>query len=355
MASGMPSSRAHAVRTASRSGAGCRARALLEEGDGVLGAERRNAPDDLARHAERFAARGQHRHAGAGTRQLGGQLRGGLDDVFAVVQAHEHPAVAELPGQRGDRVPVRRGEDPGGRRDQLGDDEGVAGGRQVGPADAVPPVCGLRRRRLDRQPGLSAAAGTGDGDQPRVAQRGGEGAQLRFAADEGRRRNREIVSDRGHRATVCQPVSRPGAIPVSARWPMFRTARSASLDLVTEEREGDPKWARSSPTCRCRWTASSPTRPTGSTSCSAGWATARWRCPPPWSGRRSACPRRARRTCASRWRASARWSRAGDLFDITHGWGGTHPLGVPVVVVTHEPCGRPPGDLRLHAARWRRR
>jgi len=25
------------------------------------------------------------------------------------------------------------------------------------------------------------------------------------------------------------------------------------------------------------------------------------------------------------------------LFDITHGWGGTHPMGVPVVVVTHEP------------------
>lgn len=25
------------------------------------------------------------------------------------------------------------------------------------------------------------------------------------------------------------------------------------------------------------------------------------------------------------------------LFDITQGWGGTHPIGVPVVVVTHEP------------------
>jgi dihydrofolate reductase len=25
------------------------------------------------------------------------------------------------------------------------------------------------------------------------------------------------------------------------------------------------------------------------------------------------------------------------LFDITHGWGGTHPLGVPVFVLTHEP------------------
>lgn len=24
------------------------------------------------------------------------------------------------------------------------------------------------------------------------------------------------------------------------------------------------------------------------------------------------------------------------LYDITHGWGGTHPLGVPVVVVTHD-------------------
>jgi dihydrofolate reductase len=25
------------------------------------------------------------------------------------------------------------------------------------------------------------------------------------------------------------------------------------------------------------------------------------------------------------------------LFDITQGWGGTHPLGVPVVVLTHRP------------------
>jgi hypothetical protein len=25
------------------------------------------------------------------------------------------------------------------------------------------------------------------------------------------------------------------------------------------------------------------------------------------------------------------------LFDLTDGWGGTHPLGVPVVVVTHQP------------------
>jgi dihydrofolate reductase len=33
------------------------------------------------------------------------------------------------------------------------------------------------------------------------------------------------------------------------------------------------------------------------------------------------------------------------LFDMTHGWGGTHPLGVPVVVVTHNPPDDPPrGD-----------
>jgi dihydrofolate reductase len=30
------------------------------------------------------------------------------------------------------------------------------------------------------------------------------------------------------------------------------------------------------------------------------------------------------------------------LFDITHGWGGTHPLGVPVVVVTHQPPAERP-------------
>jgi dihydrofolate reductase len=29
------------------------------------------------------------------------------------------------------------------------------------------------------------------------------------------------------------------------------------------------------------------------------------------------------------------------LFDMTHGWGGTHPLGVPIVVVSHQP---PPAD-----------
>lgn len=34
------------------------------------------------------------------------------------------------------------------------------------------------------------------------------------------------------------------------------------------------------------------------------------------------------------------------LFDITHGWGDNHPIGAPVVVVTHEP----PAD----AARWPR-
>lgn len=33
------------------------------------------------------------------------------------------------------------------------------------------------------------------------------------------------------------------------------------------------------------------------------------------------------------------------LFDITNGWGGTHPLGVPVMVVTHQaPTDPPPGD-----------
>jgi dihydrofolate reductase len=25
------------------------------------------------------------------------------------------------------------------------------------------------------------------------------------------------------------------------------------------------------------------------------------------------------------------------LFDVTHGWGGTHPMGVPIFVVTHQP------------------
>ena len=39
------------------------------------------------------------------------------------------------------------------------------------------------------------------------------------------------------------------------------------------------------------------------------------------------------------------------LFDLTGGWGGNHPLGVPVFVVTHEvPAGR-----RVQAAPHRRR
>lgn len=33
------------------------------------------------------------------------------------------------------------------------------------------------------------------------------------------------------------------------------------------------------------------------------------------------------------------------LFDITHGWGGTHPMGVPVIVVTHEPPAERPENF----------
>lgn len=38
------------------------------------------------------------------------------------------------------------------------------------------------------------------------------------------------------------------------------------------------------------------------------------------------------------------------LFDVTDGWGGAHPLGVPVVVVTHEPPEgwSPPGAEAFH-------
>jgi dihydrofolate reductase len=35
------------------------------------------------------------------------------------------------------------------------------------------------------------------------------------------------------------------------------------------------------------------------------------------------------------------------LYDITQGWGGTHPLGVPVVVVTHEPPADRPHGFRF--------
>jgi dihydrofolate reductase len=38
------------------------------------------------------------------------------------------------------------------------------------------------------------------------------------------------------------------------------------------------------------------------------------------------------------------------LFDITDGWGGAHPLGVPVVVLTHQPPTEwsPPGAEQFH-------
>ena len=33
------------------------------------------------------------------------------------------------------------------------------------------------------------------------------------------------------------------------------------------------------------------------------------------------------------------------LYDFTQGWGGVHPMGCPVVVMTHEPPERPSSDL----------
>jgi len=89
------------------------ARPLQEQGQGVILRQRGHPPDGFARHAERFAARRQHRHLGAGAQHRVRHLGGPVEHLFAVVEADEHATIPQLHRHRPERASNGLDEHPG--------------------------------------------------------------------------------------------------------------------------------------------------------------------------------------------------------------------------------------------------
>ncbi len=145
-------------------------------GEGFDGAE------DFAGDTERFAAGRDDREAGAAFEEGLREVRGGADDVLAVVEEEEHPARGAVLGEPGEDVVVLAvGRDaellgPGAAQDGLapadraehggGDALGVGDGGEFGEPDAVRGAVAQCLGGLLAQPRLAGAAGPEERHEP---------------------------------------------------------------------------------------------------------------------------------------------------------------------------------------------
>ncbi len=181
----------HAIQTAAdggdRFGAGLvheeigpdTAGAVYEEADRVRGQcllhgcarlrelEGRDPEDRLALDVEPLAACGQHRHVRARQKEIGDHSRDRADEVFAVVQEEEGLPAFQPPNQRLE-FSFQAERDTGRARHSVGDQVRLTDGRQLDQDGAVPEPGLLLAGELHRQPRLSAAAGTEQGEDPRA-------------------------------------------------------------------------------------------------------------------------------------------------------------------------------------------
>ncbi|PPS87799.1 hypothetical protein BZZ08_02782 [Streptomyces sp. MH60] len=164
-----------------------RAGAFQEQLDRRARRQRRNRHQGLAGDPEALPAGGEDPYAPAGAQQQCRQCGGGVDQVLAVVEHEQRLAVLQGGQQPLGGVHARGAEalaHPERGEHGVRDLSAVGQGRQLDEADVRR---GDRRlapaRRLDREPGLAGAAGTGERDQACVGEQGRDAVQLRVPAD----------------------------------------------------------------------------------------------------------------------------------------------------------------------------
>ncbi|HSU08816.1 MAG TPA: hypothetical protein VLK57_06415 [Pseudonocardia sp.] len=145
----------------------------------------------LSRHRERLAAGGEDLQAREAFQQRLHEVRGGVDEVLAVVEHEQELAVRERGEQTGGRVGL-----DGNPGHDLGGADGVQNGRrqlvrasergQLGD----PAFTRAGPDDLAGEPRLPGAARTGQGDQPARREQAGDPADVGRAADEARERGR---------------------------------------------------------------------------------------------------------------------------------------------------------------------
>ena len=127
------------------------ARPIDEQRHRLLLLKGRHSPHRLAGDAQRFPARGQHRDLGARAQHRVHQLGARLQQVLAVVEAHEDAAIPELQRQGPPWPTDRLDHDADGGGGQLRDQRRVGGGTEVDPPHPVRPVVGQLGGGLRRQ------------------------------------------------------------------------------------------------------------------------------------------------------------------------------------------------------------
>ena len=114
---------------------------------------------------ERLPTGGEHVDPGASGEQRGNELTTGREQVLAVVQHDQQRAAPQLVDQRLSTIGRRAGIQPERLRHRVGHQLRLADHREIDEPHTV----GVRRtdspRGLQRQPGLPAAAGPGQGEQ----------------------------------------------------------------------------------------------------------------------------------------------------------------------------------------------
>jgi hypothetical protein len=160
-------------------------RARQKEGDALVACKGRDRVLLLAAQVQSLTAR--HEHAEPRTRhQHVRETRRRGDHVLEVVEEQQEALVTDVVGE----VALGAERLCGGREHELG----VAERSERHPPDASGVVVGGRPRCLERKPRLAAATGSSEGDEARaqVGDQPGDVRQLTGAAEEGRRRNRQV-------------------------------------------------------------------------------------------------------------------------------------------------------------------
>ena len=159
--------------------------------------QRRHPPAHFTRDADRLTTRGQHGEPRRGTQQRDDQLGARVQQVFAVVQHHQHLAVANEPQQRVHRgaAGLIRQTERTGHRDR--DDAGVGDRGQIDVPHAVTELGRDAGRDLNAETGLAGAPSTGQGHQPVVDEQLLHVGHLCAAADKAGELHRKVVGDNG--------------------------------------------------------------------------------------------------------------------------------------------------------------
>ena len=148
----------------------------------------------LAPDAQRLAARHEHLQARAVGEQLDDRWRGDRD-LLEVVEDDQDLLRAEPAAELVERRALGRVAEADRRRDQREDGIAVGRGDEVDEVDAVGEPVDLVGGGTDGEPGLAAAAGTGERDEPDVGvvEALADRPELGVAADERGCLGREVV------------------------------------------------------------------------------------------------------------------------------------------------------------------